>query len=143
MINSKIKPPTLFWIIAVLALLWNIMGVIAYLSQAYITEEALALLPEPDQLYINNVASLVTAAYATAVFTGMLGSIALLIRKKIATLLFTISFIGVLIQSYYNFFIQEYMQIESYQIIMSLVIILICVFLIWYSKVSNKRAWIS
>ena len=143
MINSKIKPPTLFWIIAVLALLWNIMGVIAYLSQAYITEEALALLPEQDQLYINNVASLVTAAYATAVFAGTLGSIALLIRKKIATLLFTISFIGVLIQSYYNFFIQEYMQIETFQIMMTLVIIFICVFLIWYSKASNKRAWIS
>ena len=143
MVNSKIKPPMLFWIIAVLALLWNIMGVIAYLSQAYITEEALALLPEPDQLYINNVASLVTAAYATAVFAGMLGSIALLIRKKLATLLFTISFMGVLIQSYYNLFIQEYMQIETFQMMMVLVIILICIFLIWYSKASNKRAWIS
>ena len=136
------KPPTLFWVIAIIALIWNIMGVVAYLGQAYMTDEALALLPETDQLYIKNVASWVTAAYATAVFAGVFGSIALLIRKKVAKLLFIISFIGVLFQSSYNFFIQEFMTIETFQIVWSIIIIAICLFLIWYAQISNKKAWI-
>ena len=143
MTNSTMKPPTLFWVVAVIALIWNIMGVIAYLSQAYMTDEALALLPESDQLYIENVASWVTAAYATAVFAGTFGSIALLIRKKAAKLLFIISFIGVLFQSSYNFFIQKFMPIETFQMVWSLIIISICIFLIWYAQVSTKKAWIS
>lgn len=143
MTNSTMKPPTLFWVIAVIALIWNIMGVVAYLGQAYMTDEALALLPETDQLYIKNVASWVTAAYATAVFAGVFGSIALLIRKKVAKLLFIISFIGVLFQSSYNFFIQEFMTIETFQIVWSIIIIAICLFLIWYAQISNKKAWIS
>ena len=143
MTNSTMKPPTLFWVIAIIALIWNIMGVVAYLGQAYMTDEALALLPETDQLYIKNVASWVTAAYATAVFAGVFGSIALLIRKKVAKLLFIISFIGVLFQSSYNFFIQEFMTIETFQIVWSIIIIAICLFLIWYAQISNKKAWIS
>ena len=31
------KPTTRYWIIAILALLWNTLGVIAYLGQAYMT----------------------------------------------------------------------------------------------------------
>lgn len=39
------KPTSAFWIISAVALLWNIMGVIAYLGQAYMTEEVLKALP--------------------------------------------------------------------------------------------------
>lgn len=44
--TSTNKPSVVFWIIAVIAFIWNGMGVIAYLAQAYITDEAKALLPE-------------------------------------------------------------------------------------------------
>ena len=40
--NNNNKPTTTFWIIGVIALLWNIMGVLAYLGQAYMTDEVRA-----------------------------------------------------------------------------------------------------
>jgi hypothetical protein len=141
--TSTIKPPTLFWVTTVLALIWNIMGVMAYLGQVYITDEILASLPEADQLYIKNVESWVTAAYATAVFSGFFGCIALLIRKKIAKFLFIISLIAFVAQSTYNFFIQEFMEVQPLQMAWSFIILAICLFLIWYSTIAVKRAWIS
>jgi hypothetical protein len=141
--NSTNKPTTTFWVISVVALLWNLIGVIAYLGQAYMTDEILATLSEPEQLYYANVAAWATAAFATAVFGGTLGCILLLIRKKLATILFVISLIAVLIQGTYNFFIQEFMPIEPLRMILPIVTILISVFLVWYSKDVTKKGWIS
>jgi len=143
MSNSTHKPTTLFWIISVIALIWNIMGVLAYLGQAYMTEEVLNTLSEPEKLYHTNVAAWATAAYAIAVFGGALGCLFLLIRKKWANFLFILSLIGVLVQATYNFFIQEFMQVEPKQMVWSLVIIVIAIFLVWFSKDADKKGWLS
>ncbi|REE81674.1 hypothetical protein BX611_1209 [Lutibacter oceani] len=139
MTNSSNKPTTLFWVIGVIALLWNIMGVVAYLDQAYITDEAIALLPEAEQAYYNGVPAWVTAAFAIAVFSGLLGCILLLMKKKFATSLFILSFITVIIQFIYNFFIQEFMELNASKMAMPIVVIIIAVFLVWYSKDSEKK----
>ncbi|SFS34142.1 hypothetical protein [Lutibacter maritimus] len=139
MSNSSTKPTVIFWVISVIALLWNIMGVIAYLSQAYITDEALALLPEAEQAWYNNVPAWVTAAFAIAVFAGTLGSIALLLRKKWAVTLFIMSLVGVVVQSIYSFFIQNYVEITGEKAIMPTVVILIALFLVWYSNKLSKH----
>jgi hypothetical protein len=137
------KPNTVFWIIGILALLWNIMGVLAYLAQAYMSEEALNLLTQSEQDFYNNVPAWVTAAFATAVFTGFLGSIALLMRKKLSIALFTISLICVLAQQVYHFFIQDYITINGTDIIGPIVIIVISFFLMWYSKAKNTSGMLS
>lgn len=54
----------------------------AYLTQAYKTDEANALLPEAEKTHYDNNAIWATAAFAIAVFGGVLASIALLMRKK-------------------------------------------------------------
>jgi hypothetical protein len=137
--NASNKPITAFWIITVVALLWNIMGVLAYLGQAFMTEEALSLLPEADQLYYNNVPAWVTAAFAIAVFGGTIGCIALFLRKKIALLLFILSLLGILTQSTYTFFIQDYVEITGKNIGMPITIIIFAAFLIWFSMDSQKK----
>lgn len=141
--TKSTKPNTLFWVISSIALIWNMMGAFSYLAQAYITDEAKAALPEPEQLYLEQVPSWVTATYATAVFAGLLGCIALLLRKKIATSLFVLSFIAVIAQAVYNLFLQEFMTPEIIQMIMTLLIIGTALFLIWYSKLTLKKGWIS
>lgn len=143
MTNSQNKPTAIFWIISVVALIWNLMGVYAYLQQAYMTEEILATLPEPNQIYIENVEAWATAAYATAVFGGALGCILLLIRKKSANLLFIISLLAVLAQASYNFLIQDFMEVNSSQMVWSFVIIGVAIFLVWYSKNATKKGWLS
>tara|TARA_B100000795_G_C22720086_1_gene407055 strand:+ start:310 stop:471 length:162 start_codon:yes stop_codon:yes gene_type:complete len=52
------------------------------------TDEAKALLTEAEKALYDNVPIWVTAAFAIAVFGGVLASIALLMRKQIAKLYF-------------------------------------------------------
>lgn len=143
MSKSTNKPTTSFWIISVIALIWNILGVVAYLGQAYMTDEMIATLPKAEQLYYANIPPWVTAAFATAVFGGLLGCIALLIKKKMAYFLFILSLIALLIQASYNFIIQENMPVETTQMIWSLVIILVGIFLVYFSSKSIKAGMIS
>ena len=142
--TSTNKPKTAFWIIAVIALIWNLMGVMAYLGQAYMTDETKALLPEAEKALYDNVPIWVTAAFAIAVFGGVLASIALLMRKQIAKPLFLVSLIGVLGQMVYNFFISG--AIDDYglaEIIMSTMVIVIGVYLYLFSKKSIINGWLN
>ena len=143
MTKKNDKPTSAFWIISVLALLWNIMGVAAYLGQAYMTDEVLKALSEGEQAYYENVPAWVTAAFAIAVFAGAFGCVGLLMRKKWATILFVISIIAVIAQSTYNLFIQKFMEVPLQHMIWSIVVIVIAIFLVWFSSNATKKGWIS
>jgi len=137
------KPNAVFWVIGVIALIWNILGVGAYLAQAYMTEDAMALLTQSEQDFYTNYPAWTTAAFAVGVFAGLLGCIALLMRKKIAVLLFTLSIIGVLAQQVYNFFIQDYVEMDGVRMIGPIAIVIVCFFLLWYSKAQRANGIIS
>ncbi|QTE23371.1 hypothetical protein [Polaribacter cellanae] len=124
------KPSTTFWIIGVLALLWNLMGVSAYLYQAFATEEMIAKLPEQQQAeFLIEHPAWLTALFALAVFGGFLGCILFLARKKMAYYLFFISGICATIQQIYLL-----TTLDTLSIVMPIMIIIICICLIWYSK---------
>lgn len=141
--NTNIKTPIWFWIISVIALLWNLMGVMAYLAQAYMTDELLKAMPEADQNFYNNIPAWVTAVFAIAVFSGTLGCIALLLKKKWAIILFIISLLTVLAQQFYNFFIQDFVELTGQRVYMPICIVVFGVFLIWFSKYASNKGWIS
>lgn len=130
MTDNSTKTATSFWVISVLALLWNLMGVISYLFYAFVTEEMVAdLPPEQKAEMLIEHPSWLTAIYALAVFDGLLGSILLLMRKKIAYYFLVISAICATIQQVYVL-----LDVELEMYVMPILIILVCIFLIWYSK---------
>lgn len=137
--NTITKPTPLYWLISIVALIWNFMGIIAYLGQAYISDDALKMLPEENQLYFSNVPAWVTAAFAVAVFGGFLGAIGLIIRKKWAYFLFVISFLAIVAQHVYNFFIQNYIEMTGSQIILPIVTFITALFLIYFSKQKSQQ----
>lgn len=140
MTNSSNKQTSiLFWIISAIALFWNLMGVVAYLAQAYMTDEAKALLPEADQAYYANVPAWVTAAFAIAVFSGFLGSMALVLKKKMAKLLFIVSFIAVVIQITYNLLIQDFVELTGARTVLPLITLVIAAFLVWFANNSISK----
>ena len=144
MTNYLRKPTGLFWIISSMALVWNLMGVFNYLTQAFMTNEVLASLPEDQQLLYEDVPAWVTAAFATAVFSGTLGAILLLLKKKVASNFFILSFVGIIIQMTYGLMISE--NTNSYGplgLLMPLMIIAIGGYLIWYSKKAAEHRWLS
>ena len=138
--NKTLKhPSTNFWIISCLALVWNLIGVFAYLGQTFMSQKILLTLPKPEQHYFSNMPAWVTAAFATAVFAGVFGSIGLLLKKRISNLLFSISIISLLIHQYYNFFVQDYIAISGMELILPISTTLIGFLLVWYSSKMSKQ----
>jgi hypothetical protein len=101
---SSIKVPTWFWVVAVIALLWNLLGCMAYVMEVTKTEEAIAALPAAEQALYAEIPAWATAAFALAVFGGALGCVALLLRKSWAVPLFVVSLIALCIQMYHSLF---------------------------------------
>ena len=134
------KPKTGFWIIGILALIWNLMGVMAYLQLAYSREEYMAKLPVEQQALYENVPAWATGAFAIAVFGGALACILLLLRKKMATFVFLISLIGVLVQMSHSFFMTDSLEVLGPGgLVMPMLIIVVAIFLWWYSKDAEKK----
>ena len=133
--TSTNKPKTMFWVTAGVALIWNLMGVAAYLADAYASPEMIAQRSAEVQALYDARPAWATAAFATAVFGGALGCILLLLRKKIATPVLIVSLIGILVQFCYNFFIANTMDVYGPgSMIMPVMVIVIGAYLVWYAR---------
>jgi len=139
------KPNTGFWIIAIIALIWNVMGVLEYLGHVYMTDELLNAMTPEQQEFLANTPAWSTGVFAIAVFGGLLGSLLLIMRKKWATLLFLISLLAVLVNMGYTFFATNHAEVYGtvLGIVMPLVVIVIAIFLYLDSKSSTTKGWLS
>ncbi|WP_299534162.1 hypothetical protein [Ulvibacterium sp.] len=141
--ESLEKPPLWFWIVGIIALLWNAMGVMAYLQQAFMIEETLMTLSEPERVVLEARPAWATAAFALAVWGGFLGCIALLLRKKWARPILLISLFGILVQMFHSFFIGKNLEVYGPgEISMPILIILIGVGLVIFARISTKKLWL-
>lgn len=141
--KSTLKPPMWFWIIGVIALIYNGMGINAYLQQAYNTESFQAMYSAEQLELIAMTPAWATAAFAIAVFAGFLGCIGLLLRKKWAKSLFLLSLLGILVQMIYNFFISKDLEVygpEAY--IVPLMVIVVGFLLVWLAKKGIAKGWL-
>ena len=143
--KSTAKPPLWFWIVSIIALLWNGSGVYMYLIQAYDTESFRAMYPDPEMLEMaNNTPAWVTAAYAIAVFAGLLASIGLLLRKKWAKPLFLVSLLGAVASNAYHLFMSKAIELYGTEaVIMPIVVVVIGIFLVWFSNKGIAKGWLS
>ena len=139
MLNStSSKPPIWFWIVSIIALIWNGMGVNAYLQQAYDTESYRAMY-SPEQLEIAaNMPAWVTAVFAIAVFGGALAAIGLLLRKAWSVKLWYLSLLAVIVQ-------MGYILINGYasSIGMTIMIIVLALFFVWFARKSEANGWLN
>jgi uncharacterized membrane protein len=142
--NTQDKLPTSFWVVAVIALLWNIMGVYSFYAHVFISDEALAALPVAEQAVYASYPAWVNILFAVAVLTGLLGCISLLLKKAWAVPLFLISLVAVIIQMTYSMFMTE--SIEVYgpaSVVMPILVVVIAAFLYYYSRKCRAKGWIT
>lgn len=143
MTSTTRKPTLLFWIIGIIALIWNGMGVDAYLNQAYQTDRFKAMYSDEQLEMINNLPSWYTAIFAIAVFVSFLGCIFFLLRKKQAITLFFVGLIAVIIQTGYNLFLNPGKDLYGAMEYSMLVMIpLFALFIYWYAKKASIKGCI-
>jgi len=128
-----------FWAIGAVALIWNVMGGINFVSQ--MDAESVAAMPESYRTIIESRPAWATGAFAIAVFGGALGCLLLLLRKSAAYYLFIASLLGAIVAT-----AQFHGGPESGPLgalIGGLMQLVVGVFLIWYSKRAESKRWIS
>ena len=132
--------PGWFWIVSAIALLWNFMGVTAYFGMMMMTLEMAA------ESYGQDFADIfaakpawATGAFAIAVFSGLLGAIALLLRQKWAGALFILSLLCIIIHNIWGVMAGTLSVIGTFDIVMTVAVLIISAFLIWFARAMTAR----
>lgn len=130
-----VEAPRYYMVIAILALLWNLMGVASYLHDVTMSLESIrSLPPEQAKLYLD-MPAWAKGAYAVAVHAGLAGAIGLLLRRKWAIWLFALSLAAILIQFAYPFLMTDALDVMGPSMaIFPAVILLIGVAELWYAR---------
>lgn len=139
--SNQVKPPVWYWIVSVIAVLWNASGVMNYLMQAFNKEAVIAAQPPEMQPYFENVPAWATAGFAIAVFGGLLGSVLLLLRRGPVQLLFIVSLLGVFLQNTYWMFLSGIPKTAGL-LALPIIVIIVGILLILFSKRAKSAGWI-
>lgn len=87
-----------FWLVAILALIWNLIGVAMFWMQVNMSAEALAAMTEQQRQVYGATPMWLNVAFAIAVFGGVLGAIGMLMGKRWAVTMFFVSLLALLVQ---------------------------------------------
>jgi len=141
--NNTTNIPKWFFVIAVLAVVWNALGVMAYLSMTFMSTEEFMKLPETQRNLELAMPMWAKAAFAIAVFAGFIGSLLLVLKKSIAFFALVLSFIAVCVQQYNFIYLMDgFNFIDSSAKIMTIMIIVVGVLLIGLAHYANSKNWL-
>ncbi|UOY07397.1 hypothetical protein L0P88_02305 [Muricauda sp. SCSIO 64092] len=143
MTNQTVKPPIWFWVVSIFAFLWNLVGVYSYLNSKLNQVAMLEAMTQEQRELFEGIPAWATAAFAIAVFSGAIASIGLLIRKKWAKPLFILSLLAAVLQFINWLFLQNAGEVYGGQAyVMPVLVVIIGIFLILFSKRSIAKGWL-
>ncbi len=145
MIRKTIQVPGWFRWVAIVALVWNLLGVAAWFYQAFlITPAMLVDMPEAQRALIENQPTWVEWAHAIAVFGGFLGSFFLVIRSSLAVPAFTLSLAGIAVQMFHVFVMSKALEVYGTAgVVMPVLIIVIAIYLLMVAGQARHQGWIN
>jgi hypothetical protein len=123
-------------------LLWNLMGVGAFVSQWSMTPDDIAKLPQTQQDLWTGMPGWAWAAYAVAVGAGALGALGIIMRKSWSVLLFALSLIAVIIQFSYPFLLANAAQGGMEMLGLPIFVIIIAVIQWLLSRNWQRSGWL-
>ena len=140
--NPTAKAPKWFTIFAVLALLWNLLGVMAFGMQVSMSPEDMAALPDAERALYASYPTWALIAFACAVFGGALGSLLLLMKKNLAGPVLLLSLLGVLVQMGHSFFIAKSYEVYGPgALVMPIMVVVVAVYLVMLAGKAKKNGW--
>jgi hypothetical protein len=99
------------WAVGIVALLWNAMGAFDYLMTQTKNADYMANFT-PEQLeYFYAFPTWMVAAWALAVWGGVLGALLLLLRRRLAEPVFLVSFAAMVLTTLYSYVLSNGMEV--------------------------------
>ena len=137
------KPATWFWIVSVLILLWGAIGVFAFYTDVTMNAEMLATLDDYDRAMYLRRPTWFATVYGLATWGGFLGGVALLLRRRLAVIVFLLSAVAIVVQFGWVFGVTDLIAEKGvWTLIFPAVILAIAIFQIWFASLAKKRGWL-
>lgn len=140
--TASTSPRWLLWV-GIALLLWNLMGIGAFISQFTMSAADIDKLPQIQKDLWAGMPGWAWTAYAIAVCAGTIGAIGVLMRKYWATLLFALSLIAVLVQFSYPFLIAKGAQTGIDMLAFPIFIVLMAVVQWQLSRHWQRKGWLT
>jgi hypothetical protein len=138
-----IKTPWHLWLVGVIAVLFNAIGafdIVMAMTQGARYMASAGMTPAQIAHY-QDMPIWMTAVWAIGVWGAMLGSVLILLRKKLAPLVFAVSMAAFLINLIYMYVLTDGGEIMGRQMAMTNVVITaLLLFFMWYSWLMMKRS---
>lgn len=135
--------PRWFYVVASVALLWNLLGTAAVIMNFMLTSQDIAALPlEQQQMYAKTP---IWSSYASllAVVSGSLACVMMLIKKKVAYWLTITSLLSLVVQNIGIFVVVDAIAVLGISVlVMQGVVALISAGLILLARYAIERKWL-
>ena len=132
--------PAWFWVAAGLALLFEAFGCYMYLAQVTMDH---ASMPLDQRAMWDATPTWMVAAYAIAVWVGLVGAALLLMRRKLAVPVLLVSLIAVVVQFSGLFLVPQLRQtVPDTALAGPIGIIVICYLIFMLARLAGKRGWL-
>lgn len=105
--SETVKTPRHVWIVGVIALIWNALGAMDFLMSKFQTEKYLNMMDEAQRAYFTSFPWWINVAWGAAVWGGVLGSILILLRNRLAVPIFGFGLVAMLVNFVYGFFLTD------------------------------------
>jgi surface polysaccharide O-acyltransferase-like enzyme len=136
--------PKWFLPVVIIALLWNLMGCAAYLSDAMMSTADIAKMSDAEKAMVAARPAWAIAGTAVAVWLGALGCLALIARKSWAVLLLLLSLLGVIVQDIWFFVLAPKSDLIDGTVYgLQGFVVVIAIALIWLARKAKASGWLS
>lgn len=136
------KPQAWFWVLAIIFLLWNLMGIGAWTGDYFYAQETMNEFSPELQALKASYPSWYIWVFLVAVLSGLFACVALLFKKKIAVILSVISLITVVLCKGYDLSLDVW---DVYDTVNKFFIIAVPVFAIalWlFTRSAKSKGWL-
>ena len=141
--NALVPAPTRLRVVRILALLWNLVGVAMFFLHTRMAPEQIPALPEAQRMVYAAMPAWLDIAYGIAVFAGVFGAVGLLLRRRWAVWLLAVSLLAVLVQMGAIYAMTPAWQASGLSgLPMTLLIIGIAAWLLWFARRAEARRWL-
>lgn len=136
--SVKTKTPWWFWVISIVLLLWNIPSGYDYYNSVTVNPEYLnqmgAEYAPAFIAFLSDLPLWVKIIWGVAVFAALLGPVLLLLRKALAVPVFTLGLAAMLVNFLYQIFIADIPALPSAAKVMTIIIMVIAIFEVWFAR---------
>lgn len=139
--SSPVKTPWHLWVIGIVGTLWSAMGAMDYVMTKLRVESYMAAFT-PEQLdFFYGFPIWVSAAWAIAVWGGVIGCILLLLKKSVAVEVLLASFIAMAITAIHNYGLSNGLEVigDTFSLVFTAIIFVVVLGLYLYAKAMRAK----